>query len=238
MATRIRTTETTEGLGMGKDPAFLFYPSDWLEGTMLLNIEEKGAYHHLLCLQFSFGKLTEIQIKKALGESFQRTWVAIKDKFQTDGNYYWNVRLEEEKSKRSKYTAGRCKNLMGSHMGSHTEDEDENRNEDIIESKDGFVIPKKLDTPEFIESFNEFIQYRKKIKKTLSDISAKKQLKKLSEFSVEDAIKMIDQTIANGWQGIFEVKDGNNRNSNQSDSKKGWKPDYSKYPTLKHLSKT
>ena len=34
-----------------KDPAFLFYSSDFLSGTMLMTDEEIGQYIKLLCLQ-------------------------------------------------------------------------------------------------------------------------------------------------------------------------------------------
>lgn len=34
-----------------KDPAFLFYSSDFLSGTMLMTDEEIGQYIKLICLQ-------------------------------------------------------------------------------------------------------------------------------------------------------------------------------------------
>ena len=36
---------------MGKDPAFLFYTSDFLTGTILMSNEEIGIYIKLLCIQ-------------------------------------------------------------------------------------------------------------------------------------------------------------------------------------------
>lgn len=36
---------------MTKSPAFLFYPGDWLGGTLGMTLEEKGAYMELLILQ-------------------------------------------------------------------------------------------------------------------------------------------------------------------------------------------
>ena len=41
-----------------KDPAFLFYPNDWIGGTMGMTFEEKGAYMELLILQFNRGHMT------------------------------------------------------------------------------------------------------------------------------------------------------------------------------------
>jgi hypothetical protein len=43
---------------MSKDPAFLFYPNDYIGGTMGMTFEEKGAYMELLMLQFNRGHMT------------------------------------------------------------------------------------------------------------------------------------------------------------------------------------
>ena len=44
---------------MGKDPAFLFYPNDYIGGTMGMTFEEKGAYMDVLMMQFNRGHMTE-----------------------------------------------------------------------------------------------------------------------------------------------------------------------------------
>jgi hypothetical protein len=43
--------------------------------------------------------------------------------------------------------------------------------------------------------------------------AAKMQLKKLSECTPAVAIAMLEQSIANGWKGVFDLKD--NQNGNQ-----------------------
>ena len=48
-----------------KDPAFLFYSSDFLSGTMLMTDEEVGKDIRLLCLQHQKGHLKE---KDMLGD--------------------------------------------------------------------------------------------------------------------------------------------------------------------------
>ncbi len=52
-----------------KDPAFLFYPADFVNGTQYFTLEEKGAYIQLLLLQFNEGKVTEFLIRRSLGEA-------------------------------------------------------------------------------------------------------------------------------------------------------------------------
>ena len=44
---------------MAKDPAFLFYPSDFLTGTMFMTDEQVGKYIRLLCAQHQKGHLCE-----------------------------------------------------------------------------------------------------------------------------------------------------------------------------------
>ena len=46
-----------------KNPAFLFYTSDFITGTLFMNNEEVGAYIRVLCMQHQKGHLTEEEIK-------------------------------------------------------------------------------------------------------------------------------------------------------------------------------
>jgi len=122
---------------MAKDPAFLFYPNDWIGGTMGMTFEEKGAYMELLMLQFNRGHMTEHMIGLTIGQMFGR----IKDKFIQDKEGLWyNDRLELEKNKRKSYVESRYNNKSGlnqhknkksiksGHMTIHMENENENVN--------------------------------------------------------------------------------------------------------------
>lgn len=122
-------------LVMAKDPAFLFYPGDWLGGTMHLDWESKGAYMDLLMLQFQREKLTLHMVRHMLGHKYSRIWPKISDKFKAEGGRLWNERLRVEKEKRQNYTQSRKKNLKGAsdmqpHMAPHMENG--NRIEDRI----------------------------------------------------------------------------------------------------------
>lgn len=90
-----------------KDPAFLFYSSDFLSGTMLMSDEEIGQYIKLLCLQHQKGHLKEkdmLNICKTYNED-----IFSKFKQDEEGNYY-NERLEEEVVRRKKYSESRRNN--------------------------------------------------------------------------------------------------------------------------------
>lgn len=100
---------------MAKDPAFLFFPNDWLGGTMTLTREQKGAYVDLLMAQFNSGHMMLQEIKTVLGEKdFQSMWDSVlSKKFVKDnqGKYY-NKRLEDEVIKRRNYSESRRKNRI------------------------------------------------------------------------------------------------------------------------------
>jgi hypothetical protein len=69
---------------------------------------------------------------------------------------------------------------------------------------DPIVLPDWLPS----ETWEEFKQHRKQIKKPMSDLAQKKSIKILDKLRSEgqDIIQVIDQSIAHGWQGFFEVK--------------------------------
>lgn len=125
---------------MAKDPAFLFYPGDWNLGTMHLTLLEKGCYIELLVLQFAKGQFTEAQAKHMLNGSFDLAWPTLREKFKTDGTFFWNERLKLEKEKRQKFTDSRKSNgsvkKQPEHMPKHMEDININRNESVVELKD------------------------------------------------------------------------------------------------------
>jgi uncharacterized protein YdaU (DUF1376 family) len=144
---------------MAKDPAFLFYPNDYIGGTMGMTFEEKGAYMELLMLQFNRGHMTKDMIGRTVGQ----LWVNIKDKFIQDAEgLYYNERLELEKTKRKTYSESRRNNRKGvnqytkkkehksGHMTSHMENVNENVNSNESLNKKGVVLKDRIPT---VESF-------------------------------------------------------------------------------------
>jgi uncharacterized protein YdaU (DUF1376 family) len=133
---------------MAKDPAFLFYPNDWLGGTLGMTLEQKGAYMELLMLQFNRGHMTKDMIGQVLGQEFGQIFGQIKDKFQVDEEgKYFNARLEEEQIKRKSFVASRKNNKLGKnqytkkegHMTSHMENENENIYSNRIYNSKGYI---------------------------------------------------------------------------------------------------
>lgn len=119
---------------MAKDPAFLFYPNDYIGGTMGMTFEEKGAYIELLMLQFNRGHMDGHMIGQCVGQ----LWNRIQSKFIQDEQGLWyNERLDIEKAKRKAFSESRRNNIKGNnqHMKGHMTTHMENVNEDVIEDK-------------------------------------------------------------------------------------------------------
>ena len=157
-----------------KDPAFLFYSSDFLSGTMLMTDEEVGKYIRLLCLQHQKGHLKEkdmLNICKEFNED-----IFSKFKKDDEGNYY-NERLEYESNKRKEYSESRrnnrrkktyeedMKNICNSYE-KHMGNENENKNINKILIKDnkkrgskGKKEEEKIHFAEFVSMTN--VEYEK-----------------------------------------------------------------------------
>ena len=134
---------------MSKDPAFLFYSSDFLTGTFTLTNEQVGKYIRLLCLQHQKETLTEkdmLNICISYDEDIFK-----KFKFQ-DGVYY-NERLREESNKRKNYSESRKNNRKKKDMKiiSKTYDSHmENENENVIENENKIIVTgKKFKSSDF-----------------------------------------------------------------------------------------
>jgi hypothetical protein len=144
-----------------KDPAILFYTSDFLTGTMTMTFEDRGKFIYLLCTMHQHGRLSEETIRLLVGSISDN----LKKKFRIDETELWyNERLELETTKRAKFTESRrnngnkggrpkinnpINNLVVKHKDNLMGNENENENENRIKNK------RKLKKP----SIEEFTSY-------------------------------------------------------------------------------
>lgn len=129
---------------MAKDPAFLFYSSDFLTGTMTMTNEQVGKYIRLLCLQHQKGFLCETDMNFICGSYDKQIF----DKFEKVDDTYINKRLKIEAEKRANFCKSRAENRDGKkntkpkkirktydeHMENENEDENVIINKAIIDS--------------------------------------------------------------------------------------------------------
>lgn len=92
---------------MAKDPAVLFYTSDFLSSTFTMSDEQVGRYIRLLCIQHQKGKLTDKDFKSILTDED----IDVFEKFikEADG-FYYNQRMKDETIRRKNFTESRKHN--------------------------------------------------------------------------------------------------------------------------------
>ena len=88
--------------------------------------------------------------------------------------------------------------------------------EKVKQSKEKENFPDCLNTDEFLQIWSDWEKYRREIKKKLTPTTIKRQLKLLAEHP-ESAIEMVEQSIRNGWQGLFVLKEKNGGQNGRTD---------------------
>ena len=95
---------------------------------------------------------------------------------------------------------------------SESESESENESESEIESE--VRGGARVEHAHLAQALKEYIAYRKKIRKPLTDRGYElltNKLEKLSQDPEEQAL-ILEQSMVNGWTGIFELKDQKPKN--------------------------
>lgn len=210
---------------MAKDPAVLFYTSDFLSSTITWENEEIGAYIKALCIQHNQSGLSESDLIKLVGD-----YPRVREKFvlYPDGRYY-NERMLEETEKRKRYTAscrlngnkgGRPKNQsvnpsdnqsvnqQGNPLGN--ENENINNNDIVIDNSLGIEEIRECEREEEKRLIGEIITYlNSKLGtryKASADYINKHIRARLAEgFTYEDFCTVIDKKY-NEWSGTEMAK--------------------------------
>ena len=202
---------------MAKDPAFLFYPGDYLRDTQCLSEKVQVAYDRLMCehmrnicisehqLNFFTKKLTKDEKDELL-----MVLTKIEGGFQIDWVYESIVKRKAYSESRSKNRTNKPKNISKTYVN-HMEDEIENVNED----KNRIEIQMPFNSLDFKNCWIQWKEYKNKehkfkYKTPQSEQAGLIQLSKMANGNELDAIKIITQSMANGWKGFFELKNNNN----------------------------
>jgi len=178
---------------MAKDPAFLFYPGDYLRDTQTLSEKAQVAYDRIMCEHMRYICISQAQLKfftKRLNEDELEELMFVL--VQVNGGYQieW---VADSINKRKAYSESRRNNRVGKkqkkrtntstsydkHMENEIENEIENKDEDVIESE--FEI---LQYPSFDDFWN---LYDKKVDRT----KAESKWNKLTQKEKEEAVEYI-----------------------------------------------
>lgn len=201
---------------MAKDPAFLFYSQDFQTGTQFFTDAQVGMYLRLMIAQHQHGHLSEkhmLHICKAHDED-------VLSKFTKDEHgLYYNERLDSEINKRKTYTESRRNNAQqpkkqkvkrkkayGKAYASHMENEIDNENINKIDKE--IIV---LFNESFIKEWKRWIEYKKtehhdEFKSEDTELESIKNLHEISNGSIDSAKKIISNSIAHRWKGLFKLK--------------------------------
>ena len=140
----------------------------------------------------------------------QLTFEPIKQQLKRDLLKY--KAISEERSEIGKLggiksgEARRTKMKQNEANASKLKQNEQDTDTDTVIDKD---INKEKDTTPLGLKLSEFLQYRKEIKKPIvntSLVAFREKLKKLSKGNEAIAIQILNESMANGWTGIFELK--------------------------------
>jgi uncharacterized protein YdaU (DUF1376 family) len=160
---------------MSKDPAVLFYTSDFLSGTFTMTNEQVGKYIRLLCLQHQKGKLSEKDMLSICSAYDVDIW----DKFKIEDGSFINERMYNEAIRRQKFSESRRNNAKSPKNDSTSK---------------AYALHMETETETINETINiDFEYYWNEYDKKIGD---KKKLKskwdKLSDQERQDAMNYID----------------------------------------------
>jgi len=212
-------------------PAFQFYADDFLAGTMTMTNEERGAYISLLCLQWSKGFVTELDIQRmCLGMPTHCQGIC-QSKFEVgeDGNYR-NRRLEKERTKQKERSEKqrdnanlrwqKDANAMPPHMPEDTKGDaspipescfpSPSPNKDTKTPKSewevahGVELPEALRTQNCLEAVRLWLRYKSEKREAYKKTGLTAAMTKWSrEFTPSEFPSIVEHSIASGWKGIY-----------------------------------
>ena len=195
-----------------KDFSYMFYPGDVLRDTQFFTDAQKGCYLSILCchienIRISYDLL--MIITRCLSDYEKTSFLKIFDK--DDEGYFLNWAVNSIE-KRSEYLKSRSNNKSGRKKN---EEIIEDEKEIITESYDLHMVnvnenkKEKVIKSELENVFNDFLEMRKKIKKPATPRAIELLKTRIKQFAKGDeqlAIKIIEQSILNSWQNVFELK--------------------------------
>ena len=209
---------------MSKAPAFQFYAQDFLTGVMDLTMEERGLYITLLAKQwavFNQNGIPKRRLALSLGYDWENLPEMVKEKFVDNGDYFYNKRLQEtflnlksfkEKQRLNGLKGGRPKTQTKAKKTSLLKIEDRSIKIEDRKKKIKVVLP--YDSENFLNAWHNWKEYKSlefnfKYKTEQSEQAALMKLTNETD-NEQHAILSINNSMANGWKGIFAHKEDNN----------------------------
>lgn len=204
-----------------QNPWFPLYVADYLAKTSHLSQAQHGAY--MLLMIHYYATLKPIpsdagvlqRVCRAFADEEMACVRTVLDSFFTlDGNCYRHERIDEEIAKRLDISTKRQKAAAKRHalppLQMHTQSQSQSYIEPKPKSKahSAFVIPDWIPS----EAWKHYEEMRCKIRKPMTDTARKWAVEALNRLRVKgyDPSEVLEQSVFNSWQGLFEVKHDSN----------------------------
>ena len=170
---------------------------DFIENIESLSFEERG---HLFTEILRYAK--DGEIPEFFGNE-RFVFPSIKNQIDRDHSRYREIcaARSENGQKGGLAKASKSKQKVAK-AGKFSQDKDKEEDKDKYNNKSDFEV-----------AMDDFRSYRRSIKKPLNELSEKRimtELEKLSGGNEEIKIQILDQSIRNGWAGVFELKNKRN----------------------------
>jgi uncharacterized protein YdaU (DUF1376 family) len=198
-----------------------------------LGMEGYGIYWFLIERLADAGGKLPIELIPVLAMQMQSTDVKVKgvitqfDLFKIDKGEFWSERLHEHLQLRQKLSESGKNGAANrwANGGAIGEANAKERKVKEIKGKENKVKEKKVneitfpfDSDVFKKYWSLWLEFKKEqfnftYKSKISIQATLNELVKLSNGQEQTAIKIIEQSIAKGWQGFFQIKNENNGNT-------------------------
>ena len=197
---------------MAKDPAFLFYPGDYLRDTQNFTEHQQVAYDRIMCEHMRNICITQTQLNfftkrlnpeeknellfylKQVEGGFQIEWVA--ESIEKRRSYSENRRDNRTKNKKDICLS------HDEHMENEIENENINKNS---KNNEAFVLPTWI--PE--ETWKAYLEVRNKKKAAKTTYALNLIIKKLEKIRLENKdypVAVLNQSITGGWSDVYPLK--------------------------------
>jgi hypothetical protein len=103
-------------------------------------------------------------------------------------------------------TGGVKKTARGGCNKLHTYNKEDNKGDKDTVQQQMWIARLPFGSEAFLTAWKSWVVYRKEMKKTLTDSSVQAQCKEFVLWGEAKSIASIEQSIKQGWQGLFEPK--------------------------------
>jgi len=216
-----------------KPPYLLLYVNDLLGSHYvdLMDMEQFGWYMRLLVRSWQWDtpcylpndmsvirSILRIGRRQKEVEVFQERFQIVYERFSIseDGKSIYHPKLveqyEELKAKHAKLAEAGLRGGLSNGKG-RPKHPDSDSDSDSIKEPSAFALPDWItQNPQLLESWESFVDMRKRIKHKLTSRSAALAIGELQRLKSagNDPVDVLNQSVLNDWRGVFEVKGKSN----------------------------